>query len=99
VLHMDDDTSIGEDTARSLAAFIMTHGSTEKRPLHLAQGVLSYPRDYATNRLTWLADAVRPGCDISIFAASTSLGTPRVGLHGELLLVRASIEASRRSGA
>jgi hypothetical protein len=36
---------------------------------------------------------VRPGCDISIFSATTGLGYPRAGLHGELLLVRASVEA------
>lgn len=93
VLHMDDDTAVGEDTAESLAAFIAAQHSAQRR-LHLAQGVLSYPREYAAHRLTWLADAVRPGCDISLFAASTGLGTPRTGLHGELLLVRASIEAS-----
>jgi beta-1,4-mannosyltransferase len=94
VLHMDDDTGVGPDTAQAVAEFITVQRSAGEDALHLAQGVLSYPREYARNRLTWLADAVRPGCDISLFAATTGSGSPRGGLHGELLLVRASVEAS-----
>jgi len=92
VLHMDDDTGLGPDTVESLAGFI-THSRSGDRERHLAQGVLTYPREFAGNRLVWLADAVRPGCDISLFSGSTGRGSPRSGLHGELLLVRASIEA------
>ena len=49
---------------------------------------------HMTRRLLWLADAVRPASDVSVFAISTGRGTPRAGLHGELLLVRASVEAT-----
>lgn len=93
VLHMDDDTGVGADTARELAAFVERHGRGEGA-LHLCQGVLCFPREYASNRLVWLADAVRPGCDITLFAATTGGGSPRAGLHGELLLVRASVEGT-----
>jgi egghead protein (zeste-white 4 protein) len=93
LLHMDDDTGVGSDTVESLALFIDQQKSNADGGLHLGQGVLAFPREYARNRLVWLADSVRPGCDISVFAASTGTGTPRAGLHGELLLVRASIEA------
>ncbi len=92
LLHMDDDTAVGADTARQLGGFISAQ-RLEKNPRHLAQGVLTYPREHAPNRLTWMADAVRPACDISFFAMSTGSGTPRMGLHGELLLVRASVES------
>jgi len=94
VLHMDDDTGVGSDTAQELARFVSSQQSAGKQALHLAQGVLCFPREYADNRLTWLADAVRPGCDVGLFAATTGRGTPRAGLHGELLLVRASVEAT-----
>ena len=94
VLHMDDDTGVGPDTAQELARFVSSQRSAGKDALHLAQGVLCFPREYAENRLTWLADAVRPGCDIGLFAATTGRGSPRAGLHGELLLVRASVEAA-----
>jgi beta-1,4-mannosyltransferase len=94
VLHMDDDTGVGPDTAESVGRFISEQALTGKHGLHLAQGVLAYPREYARSRLTWLADAVRPGCDISLFAAATGRGSPHAGLHGELLLVRASVEAT-----
>lgn len=94
ILHMDDDTGVGADTAEALAEFIDAQRSAGTRALHLAQGVLSYPREHSSNRLTWLADAVRPGCDISLFAATTGRGSPHKGLHGELLLIRASVEAS-----
>jgi egghead protein (zeste-white 4 protein) len=94
VLHMDDDTGVGTDTVADLHRFVLTQRAAGDEGLHLAQGVLTYAREQACNRWVWLADAVRPGCDISLFAAATGRGTPHGGLHGELLLVRASVEAA-----
>jgi beta-1,4-mannosyltransferase len=94
ILHMDDDTGVGGDTALELARFVNTQRRAGDRALHLGQGILCFPREYARNRLVWLADAVRPGCDIALFSATTGWGRPRGGLHGELLLVRARIEAA-----
>jgi beta-1,4-mannosyltransferase len=94
VLHMDDDTAVGADTARELAAFVERQRRAGVGALHLGQGVLCFPREHAHNPLVWLADAVRPGCDIALFAATTGRGRPRAGLHGELLLVRASVEGA-----
>ncbi|MGW1542543.1 glycosyltransferase family 2 protein [Streptomyces sp. NPDC002309] len=95
VLHMDDDTGVGPDTATSLAQFInrqrRAHPDEAK---HMAQGILTYPRENAVNRFTWLADAVRPADDIARFRALTGMGTPAAGVHGELLVLRASIEAT-----
>ena len=95
VLHMDDDTGVGPDTAASLAQFI--NRQRRERPdkaKHMAQGILTYPRENAVNRFTWLADAVRPADDIARFRALTGMGTPVAGVHGELLVLRASIEAT-----
>ncbi|MDG6106933.1 glycosyltransferase [Dactylosporangium aurantiacum] len=94
VLHMDDDTGVGPDTAVTMARFIEEQAHAGHRAKHLAQGVLTYPREYAVNALTWLADSVRPAEDVGRFSAWTGSGTPRAGVHGELLLVRASIEAT-----
>jgi beta-1,4-mannosyltransferase len=94
ILHMDDDTGVGPDTAASMARFINAQRRAGDDAKHLAQGVLTYPRDLAVNRWTWLCDSVRPSCDISLFAVMTGSGTPRAGLHGELLLIRSSIEAT-----
>jgi egghead protein (zeste-white 4 protein) len=92
VLHLDDDTAVGPDAGEELARFVgEQRGQSE--PKHLAQGVLTYPREHGTARLIWLADSVRPAYDVTTFAATTGSGTPRAGLHGELLLVRASVEA------
>jgi hypothetical protein len=91
---MDDDTAVGPDTADDLVRFVAEQAAAGDRAHHLAQGVLCYPRELAASRLIWLADSVRPGCDLSIFAATTGRGHPRMGLHGELLLVRASVEAA-----
>lgn len=93
VLHLDDDTALGLDTAEELARFVQAQADRGDDALHLTQGVLTYPREHGASRMLWLADAVRPACDVSVFAATTGRGTPRAGLHGELLLVRASIEA------
>lgn len=94
VLHMDDDTGVGPDTAAALAQFInrQTRKSPEEEK-HMAQGILTYPREHGVSRFTWLADAVRPADDIARFRALTGLGTPAAGVHGELLLMRANIEA------
>ncbi|MEU9098073.1 glycosyltransferase family 2 protein [Streptomyces sp. NPDC048361] len=95
VLHMDDDTAVGPDTAAAVAQFInrqrRAHPDDAK---HMAQGILTYPRENAVNLFTWLADAVRPADDIARFRALTGTGTPVAGVHGELLLLRASIEAT-----
>jgi hypothetical protein len=93
ILHMDDDTGVGPDSAASLARFINAQRTAGAKARHLAQGVLSYPREHATNRLLWLADSMRPGCDGGMFAATTGRGMPWAGLHGELLLIRSSVEA------
>ena len=93
VLHMDDDTGVGPDTAVAMARFIEEQFDAGPDAKHMAQGILTYPRQYSVNRLTWLADSVRPADDVARFAAMTGSGTPRAGLHGELLLVRASVEA------
>ena len=45
--------------------------------MHLAQGILTYPREFAVNRLTWLADSIRPADDIGRFSACTGSGVPR----------------------
>jgi beta-1,4-mannosyltransferase len=94
VLHMDDDTGVGPDTALAMARFIEEQYEAGLDAKHMAQGILTYPREYAVNRLTWLADSVRPADDVARFSAWTGSGTPRAGLHGELLLIRASVEAS-----
>jgi beta-1,4-mannosyltransferase len=94
VLHMDDDTGVGPDTAAALAQFINRQRRAGQDGKHMAQGILTYPREYAVNRFTWLADAIRPADDIGRLRALTGLGNPVGGVHGELLLIRASVEAS-----
>ena len=94
VLHMDDDTGVGSDTAAALAQFINRQRRAGPDGKHMAQGILTYPREHAVNRFTWLADAIRPADDIGRLRALTGLGNPVGGVHGELLLLRASVEAS-----
>jgi beta-1,4-mannosyltransferase len=93
VLHMDDDTGVGLDTAIALARLIEQQRALGDKACHLAQGILTYPREHARNRLIWLADASRPIADVTVYSAFTGGGHPLAGVHGELLLVRASVEA------
>jgi len=93
VLHMDDDTGVGPDTAAALAQFINRQRRAGPEGKHMAQGILTYPREHAVNRFTWLADAIRPADDIGRLRALTGMGNPVGGVHGELLLLRASVEA------
>lgn len=92
VLHMDDDTGIGFDTAEYVARFIKDNPAGDPESKLLAQGVLAYPREFSSKGIVWLADAVRPGSDLSAFRLWTGSGRPLLGAHGELLLVRADIE-------
>lgn len=94
VLHMDDDTGLAMDTAVAMAQFIEKQRWAGRNANHLAQGILTYPREHAVSYVTWLADSVRPSDDVARFSAFTGNGKPLVGMHGELLLVRASIEAT-----
>lgn len=90
VYHLDDDTAVGCDTIASIAEFI----AKDTGEIHVAQGVLAFPRQLASNRFCWLADAIRPADDMSRFYFFTGLlRWPVAGFHGEHLLVRASIEA------
>lgn len=93
VLHMDDDTGMGPDTPTSIAWVIHANPAGVRNSADLAQGVLTYPRQYASRFWPWLADSIRPGSDLSLFHLSTDCGSPFIGAHGELLLVRSSTEA------
>lgn len=93
VLHMDDDTGVGLDTAIAVARLIEQQRTLGDEAKHLAQGILTYPREHARSGLSWLADALRPIADVTVYSAFTGGGTPLAGVHGELLLVRASVEA------
>ncbi|MDH6141673.1 MULTISPECIES: glycosyltransferase family 2 protein [Kitasatospora] len=94
VLHMDDDTGVGPDTAAATAQFVNRQRRAGQDGKHMAQGILTYPRENAVSTFTWLADAIRPADDIARFRAMTGTGTPVAGVHGELLLMRSSIEAT-----
>jgi beta-1,4-mannosyltransferase len=93
VLHMDDDTGIGPDTPPAMARVINDNPAGLLDRVDMAQGVLTYPRGFALKFWPWVADAIRPGSDLSLFRLSTGRGRPFIGAHGELLLVRASTEA------
>jgi hypothetical protein len=61
------------------------------------QGTLLIRRRYRRRTLMTPpapADAIRPADDIGRLRALTGLGNPVGGVHGELLLIRASVEAS-----
>lgn len=87
--HLDDDTSIPLTTHEALESFI----TRARQPYTLAQGLLTFPRDHSSHRISWLADAIRPADDITRFFLFTGLlHRPWVGLHGENLLIRADRE-------
>lgn len=87
VYHGDDDTSIGHDTVWSIAQFI------ENNQYDLAQGLLTYPHQLTRSWFCRLADSIRPSDDMTRFCYCTGkLGSPLAGLHGEHVLMRASIE-------
>ncbi|MHB8362464.1 MAG: glycosyltransferase family 2 protein [Patescibacteria group bacterium] len=88
VYHLDDDTSVRYDTIASIAEFISKKGNE----LYLAQGVLTFPYERSDSAISRFADSIRPIDDLSKFYFFTGGGTPRMGLHGEHLLIRGDIE-------
>jgi egghead protein (zeste-white 4 protein) len=89
VYHLDDDTGVGPDTIASIAEFI----ARDNGQYHLAQGVLTFPYQYSPALFPRLADSVRPSDDLMRFFFFTTVkGMPLTGLHGEHLLIRASVE-------
>ncbi len=89
VYHGDDDTGIGPDTIWSIAHFLKEKSGR----YDLAQGVLTYPHQLCPSWFCKLADSLRPADDLTRFLFFTGLlGRPLAGLHGEHLLVRASVE-------
>ena len=91
VYHLDDDTAVGADTVASIAEFI----DKDDGRYHLAQGVLAFPHELSPSLVCRLADSIRPIDDLTRFYFFTgALHRPLAGLHGEHLLVRASIESA-----
>ncbi len=88
IYHLDDDTSIKNDTISSIAEFISEKGDE----LYLAQGVLTFPYERSNSSICKFADSIRPIDDLSKFYFFTGNGTPKMGLHGEHLLIRSDIE-------
>ncbi len=88
VYHLDDDTSVRSDTISSIAEFISKKGNE----FYLAQGVLTFPYERSNSAISRFADSIRPIDDLSKFYFFTGGGTPRMGLHGEHLLLRSDIE-------
>ncbi len=88
IYHLDDDTSIRGDTISAIAEFIRNKGDK----LYLAQGVLTFPYERSRSHISKFADSIRPIDDISKFFIFTGRGNPKMGLHGEHLLIRADIE-------
>jgi egghead protein (zeste-white 4 protein) len=84
--HLDDDTSVCDDTVRGIARFIIDNRGPDGK--FLAQGILAYKRKHSKSMWMWLADAIRTADDLLRFPLTTGRGFPRAGLHGENLIVR-----------
>lgn len=89
IYHLDDDTAVGSDTISSIAETI----NKDTGRYHLAQGILTFPHELSGSVLSKLTDSIRPIDDLTKFYFFTKLlKRPLVGLHGEHLLLRSSIE-------
>lgn len=89
IYHLDDDTAVSRETMASIADFI----NNESKNYDLAQGILSFPHSYSKSGISKIADSVRPSDDLTRFYFFTGfLHMPLAGLHGEHLLIRASVE-------
>ena len=86
IYHLDEDSSVVENTVASIA-------EAAEKGIYLGQGILTFPNHLSNNFLTTLCDSIRTGNDLGCFRFFTGvLKTPLIGVHGEHLLIREDLE-------
>ncbi len=90
VFHLDEESHVTEGVIVGIRQAVTEE---EASGLHrIGQGLITYHRDLATNRLYSLADSIRVGDDLGRFHLQYRLHKILFGMHGSFLLVRSNIE-------
>ncbi len=90
ILHLDEESHVTEGLIVGIREAVSEEERTGDH--RIGQGLITYHRDLATNKLFSLADSIRVGDDIGRFHLQYRMHRILFGMHGSFLLVRSSIE-------
>jgi egghead protein (zeste-white 4 protein) len=90
ILHLDEESHVTEGLIVGIREAV---AEEERTGAHrIGQGLITYHRDLASNKLYSLADSIRVGDDIGRFHLQYRMHRILFGMHGSFLLVRSNIE-------
>ena len=90
ILHLDEESHVTEELIVGIREAVTEE---ERSGNHrIGQGIITYHRDLASNKLYSLADSIRVGDDMGRFHLQYRMHRILFGMHGSFLLVRSSIE-------
>lgn len=90
ILHLDEESHVTEELIVGIREAVTEEERTGKH--RIGQGLITYHRDLASNKVFSMADSIRVGDDLGRFHLQYRLHQILFGMHGSFLLVRSSVE-------
>jgi egghead protein (zeste-white 4 protein) len=90
IFHLDEESHVTEGLIVGIRQAVTEEEASGT--LRIGQGLITYHRDLATNRVYSMADSIRVGDDLGRFHLQYRLHKILFGMHGSFLLVRSDIE-------
>lgn len=90
VLHLDEESHVTEGLIVGIRQAVIEE--EQAGTLRIGQGLITYHRDLASNKVYSMADSIRVGDDLGRFHLQYRLHKILFGMHGSFLLVRADVE-------
>lgn len=90
IMHLDEESHVTEGLIVGIRQAVTEEEASGK--LLIGQGLVTYHRDLASNKVYSMADSIRVGDDLGRFHLQYRLHEILFGMHGSFLLVRSDIE-------
>ena len=90
IFHLDEESHVTEGLIVGIRQAVTEEEAAGT--LRIGQGLITYHRDLATNRVYSMADSIRVGDDLGRFHLQYRLHKILFGMHGSFLLVRTNVE-------
>ena len=90
ILHLDEESHVTEELIVGIREAVTEEERSGKH--RIGQGLITYHRDLASNKVFSMADSIRVGDDLGRFHLQYRLHQILFGMHGSFLLVRSSVE-------
>lgn len=90
ILHLDEESHVTEELIVGIREAVTEEERSGR--YRIGQGLITYHRDLASNKVFSMADSIRVGDDLGRFHLQYRLHQILFGMHGSFLLVRSSVE-------